>query len=153
MSLEGLPAAHTVGYLVSTEEDPGGLVMMVACFHSESRRSNTATHSTRAVRKVRVIDPQEADDRKPSPLPEYADQQDLARLWAEAAPDSEPARTRWFLPVVALLLLLNVPWYLPQAFAGHIYAGLPGFVWMALLTSVGLAAVTSFAALREWRDG
>lgn len=85
-------------------------------------------------------------------LPEYRDEHKTELFWQHAAPRREPIRTRWFLPTVAILLVLNVPWYLPSESAARTMAGLPLWCWMALATSLLLSIVTATAALTSWRD-
>jgi hypothetical protein len=91
------------------------------------------------------------DQSTPSDL-EYAGERDMSRFWREIRPRHEPLDKRWFLPSVLVLMVISVPWYLPPGFVGRLYGGLPVWIWIALVCSVVLAAITSFVALRSWRD-
>ena len=91
------------------------------------------------------------DQSTPADL-EYAGERDMSRFWREIKPRREPLDSRWFLPSVLLLMVISVPWYLPSGFVGRLYGGLPVWIWIALACSVLLAAITSFVALRSWRD-
>ena len=86
------------------------------------------------------------------PLPEYDDEPADFHFWEAAVPRREPLRWRAFLPVLAGLLVLNVPWYLPAAMAERRFWGLPLFAWIALATSVAISALVAIAALRHWDD-
>ena len=91
------------------------------------------------------------DQSTPSDL-EYTGERDMSRFWREIKPRREPLDKRWFLPSVLVLMVISVPWYLPSGFVGRLYGGLPVWIWIALVCSVLLAAITSFVALRSWRD-
>ena len=91
-------------------------------------------------------------DKGSQPLAEYRGERDIERFWREVAPRREPVQRRWFLPTVLGLLVLSVPWYLPTGYMGRLFGGLPGWVWMALLCSAGISALTAFMALRHWHD-
>ena len=99
-----------------------------------------------------IIGGQELSDPPRPSLPEYGNERHEERFWEEVRPRLEPVRRRWFLPVVVLLLVLNVPWYWPDGLGGRMIGGLPVWAWAALLTSVLLSLVTAFVALRAWRD-
>lgn len=90
--------------------------------------------------------------RSGHPLPEYHDEAASEEFWQVMRPRREPLRWRPFLPVVLLLLVFNVPWWLPDRLGSSIVVGLPLFVWSALATSLALAIVTAWAALRHWDD-
>ncbi|MDH5672858.1 MAG: hypothetical protein OEZ06_11960 [Myxococcales bacterium] len=81
---------------------------------------------------------------------EYDGQRDLARFWALAKPQSEPVASRLFLPGALLLLIASVPFYpLPLP---DIAFGMPSWVWVTLLCSALLSALTGWAALARWHD-
>ena len=98
-----------------------------------------------------LLTEQGEDQSAPSDL-EYSGERDMARFWREIRPRHEPLDKRWFLPIVLVLMVISVPWYLPPGFVGRLYGGLPVWIWIALVCSVVLAAITSFVALRSWRD-
>ncbi len=95
----------------------------------------------------------------PAPVPktrslsDYADERDQDAFWEAIRPADEPLRHRWFLPVVGLILVVSVPWYLPDAVGGRLVAGLPVWTWITVVCGFALAVVTAFASLRLWRDG
>ena len=85
-------------------------------------------------------------------LPEYRDEVASDEFWRAMKPRREPLNWRPFVPSVLVLLALNVPWWLPEGLGASLLLGLPLFVWTALLTSLALAALTAWAALRHWQD-
>ena len=92
-------------------------------------------------------------ERRAEPaLPEYHDEAASEEFWSTIRPRREPLGWRPFVPSVLVLLALNVPWWLPDRLGSSIVLGLPLFVWTALATSLALAVVTAWAALRHWDD-
>ena len=85
-------------------------------------------------------------------MAEYQDQRDDEEFWRVVAPAREPLRTRWFPVGAAVALVVSVPWYLPVEIASRSFAGLPLWVWITLASSATLAAITSLASFRSWRD-
>ncbi|MGD8863209.1 MAG: hypothetical protein PVI30_24555 [Myxococcales bacterium] len=84
-----------------------------------------------------------------------SDQVEEARqraLWDAALPRSEPALRPWFLPLLALLTVLSVPFHDPWGMADRVWLGLPLWVWGTLACSAALSAVTAAGALWGWRD-
>ena len=80
------------------------------------------------------------------------EQQRVEELLREATPEDEPTRLRAFLPLILLLVLINIPWYLSAEFAGQRFLGLPLFAWIALATSLCISVVTAYVGLRRWKD-
>lgn len=91
-------------------------------------------------------------EAKSPPAAEYADDRDMERFWRSIRPRDEPVRRRWFLPAVIVLLLVSVPWYLPEGFEGGRPGGLPVWVWVALICSVAISCLTCWVALTAWDD-
>ena len=85
-------------------------------------------------------------------MDEYGDQRDEDELWRSMTPESEPTRVRLFLPLVLVIVVLSVPWYLPGELASRVYSGLPVWVWCTLAASACLSTLTCWASLRWWRD-
>ena len=83
---------------------------------------------------------------------EYADERDADVLWAAIRPADEPIRHRWFLPVVVVILILSVPWYLPPEVGDRLVGGLPLWTWITVACSAALATLTAWASLRLWRN-
>jgi len=83
---------------------------------------------------------------------EYDNERDLDRFWAVAKPKVEPAKQRWYVPSVLLLVVLSVPWYRETGSMGELVWGLPTWVWTSLGCSLGVAVLTAVGALRYWKD-
>lgn len=83
---------------------------------------------------------------------EYADARDDEAFWAAVELEREPARQRWYIAAIVLLVAFSVPWYFASGSIGAIVAGLPVWVWLSLGCSVGLSTVTAIAVLRFWVD-
>ena len=84
--------------------------------------------------------------------PEYENERDADLLWTEICPADEPTRHGWFLPTVAIILILSVPWYLPRGVGDRLVRGLPLWAWITVVCAAALAVVTSWASLRLWRN-
>lgn len=82
----------------------------------------------------------------------YADERDESRFWSALQLAREPARLRWYLPLIVLLVLGSVPWYLPEGYVGAVVGGLPIWIWISLGCSFGLSVTVAAAVLRHWRD-
>ncbi|MEX2015976.1 MAG: hypothetical protein WD873_04995 [Candidatus Hydrogenedentales bacterium] len=78
---------------------------------------------------------------------------DSAELLQSARPVDEPARRRWFIPALLVLIGISIPWYRRAGEIGEIVAGLPAWVWLTLACSLGISIVTAVAAVFCWRDG
>lgn len=93
----------------------------------------------------------EEDEGLPG-LGEYASERDMERFWAEIGPRSEPTGRWWYLPLIALILVVSVPWYLPEGYTGAIVGGFPVWVWITLVCSVAVSVTTAVGALFLWDD-
>lgn len=91
-------------------------------------------------------------DRTESSHREYHDERDMDRFWAEIKPEREPMQQRWFIPLLLLLAVASVPWYLPGGVTGRIVGGLPIWVWTAVACSAGISTLTAVLAIRFWSD-
>lgn len=83
---------------------------------------------------------------------EYADHRDDDELWSSMEPKREPVRARLFLPLLLVILIFSVPWYLPEEIARRSFGGLPLWVWTTLLCSAGVSCLTCWASLFWWDD-
>jgi hypothetical protein len=91
-------------------------------------------------------------DAHRKPQSEYDGQRDMDAFWAAAAPTSEPARRRWYVPLLLFLVVLSVPWYRKAGSMGELILGMPAWVWTSLFCTVGVSALTAFGILKYWRD-
>ncbi len=110
------------------------------------------------------------------PKREYADERDMDRFWAVARLEREPARQWWYIPFVLVLILVSIPWYAAPHFVelgevqvgsflastrvdalsldlDALFLGLPVWIWIPIVCTLGLSILTSVAVLRFWRDG
>lgn len=92
-------------------------------------------------------------DRGTKPADEYHGQQDREAFWEAAALDREPAKQRWYLPALLVLIVLSVPWYREAGSMGALVWGMPVWIWTSLGCTAGVSVLTAVAALRFWRDG
>lgn len=83
---------------------------------------------------------------------EYENELNTAEFWAEVRPKREPLQQIWFLPLIVVLLAASIPWYRKSGEVGSIVAGLPVWVWMALVCSALISIVTAVVALFFWDD-
>jgi hypothetical protein len=83
---------------------------------------------------------------------EYDSERDIEAFWAEIKPRREPMQQIWFLPLILLLLAVSIPWYRKPGEIGAIVAGLPVWVWVALIASALVAAVTAVMSIFFWDD-
>ena len=63
-----------------------------------------------------------------------------------------PFRHPWIWLVYALLYAASVPWYLSADSDLAIWAGLPHWAFLSLLSTVGIAVFTVFVIRRFWDD-
>lgn len=64
----------------------------------------------------------------------------------------EPHRRRWIWVVYFVLFGASIPWYLPRGEVPRIWLGLPYWVVVSLLATVGIASFTAFVVRRYWRE-
>ncbi|GEM_PF-903518 len=64
----------------------------------------------------------------------------------------EPHRRRWIWVVYLVLFGASIPWYLPRGEAPRIWLGLPYWVILSLLATVGIALFTAFVVRRYWSE-
>lgn len=91
----------------------------------------------------------EADTK---PKSEYAGEQNLEEFWEAAPLEREPAKQRWYLPSLLVLIVLSVPWYRHAGTMGALILGMPVWIWTSLACTAGVSTLTALAALRFWRD-
>lgn len=83
---------------------------------------------------------------------EYSDARDDDAFWAAVELEREPAKQRWYLPAILVLVVFSVPWYFAPGEIGSVILGLPVWVWLSLGCSVALSSLTALAVLRFWVD-
>lgn len=66
--------------------------------------------------------------------------------------DGQLLRRRWVWLVYVLLFGAAIPWYLPAGRAPQIWFGLPHWVVISLLATIGIAGFTAFVVHRYWSD-
>ena len=59
---------------------------------------------------------------------------------------------RWVWAVYLLLFAASVPWYIPANAPLRIWIGLPHWVVISLLATLGVAVFTAFVVGRFWPD-
>lgn len=64
----------------------------------------------------------------------------------------EPARRWWIWLVYTLLFGASIPWYLPPDSTPRIWLGLPHWVVISLLATIGIALFTVVVVNRYWRE-
>jgi hypothetical protein len=89
------------------------------------------------------------NDEKPS---EYNGERDMKRFWEVNRLKTEPAKQKWYLPILIFFILLSVPWYRTSGEIGRMIGGLPGWVWTSLLCTVGISILTAVGVLFFWKD-
>lgn len=84
-------------------------------------------------------------DRRRSRGPDGSD-----RLVPGTTEEREPIRSPWLFAVAALLIVAGTPLWYPAGTIEPIVAGVPVWFAVAVVTSVGLSALTCWACLRAW---
>jgi len=88
-----------------------------------------------------------------SPGREYHEQSDPDAFWKELEGlESEPAKQRWYLPLVVLFIVLSVPWYREAGSMGRVVFGMPVWIWTSLACAAAVSCLTAIAAIRFWKD-
>ena len=64
----------------------------------------------------------------------------------------DPLRHPWLFAAIAVLYALSIPWWFGEGRPALVF-GLPSWVALSLLATLGVACLTAFAALRLWDDG
>ncbi len=73
-------------------------------------------------------------------------------LEMESKKGEEPCRKRWIWFVYVLLFVFSVPWYLPGDTSTLIWWGLPAWVVISLLITIGIALFTVFVIGKYWHQ-
>ncbi|MBI3948901.1 MAG: hypothetical protein HY314_00360 [Acidobacteria bacterium] len=71
---------------------------------------------------------------------------------ADARLTEEPYRRWWIWLVYVLLFAASIPWYLPKGSTPMIWLGLPHWVVISLIATIGMALFTAFSVNRFWRE-
>ena len=65
----------------------------------------------------------------------------------------EGLHRRWWIGLVYVLLFgASIPWYLPKGRRPQIWLGLPHWVVISLLATLGIAFFTAFIIRRYWSE-
>jgi hypothetical protein len=91
-------------------------------------------------------------NRESSSRKEYDGERDMEKFWAAARLAKEPAKQRWFLPLLIVLVAISIPWYRTGGEIGRVIGGLPGWVWTSLLCTVAVSTLIAVGTLFFWRD-
>lgn len=62
----------------------------------------------------------------------------------------EPVRIKWIWPVLVVIVLLGVPWYLPQGSIEPIIMGFPYWAFISLVMTIALALFLGYVILNCW---
>lgn len=62
----------------------------------------------------------------------------------------EPVRIKWIWPVLVVIVLLGVPWYLPQGSLEPIIMGFPYWAFISLVMTIALALFLGYVILNCW---
>lgn len=92
------------------------------------------------------------DTEEPTRPEEYCDERDMDRFWEVAKLDREPFLQRWYIPSVLFLIVISIPWYRSGSETGTLILGMPLWIWVPLVCTLGLSILTSLAILRFWKD-
>lgn len=92
------------------------------------------------------------DTKETTGTDEYCDERDMDRFWEVAKLDREPFLQRWYIPAVLFLIVISIPWYRSGNETGTLIFGLPLWIWVPLVCTLGLSILTSLAILRFWKD-
>lgn len=71
---------------------------------------------------------------------------------AMVSPRDEPARHPWIWLVYGSLYALSIPWYLAPGEIPEKWLGLPRWVVVSMLATLGVALFTAFVIQRYWTD-
>lgn len=81
---------------------------------------------------------------------EYDGERDMDRFWQVAKLHREPVKQKWFIPILLLLIVISIPWYRAGGEIGSVVLGLPTWIWMSLLCSLGVSILIAVGAMRFW---
>ncbi len=68
------------------------------------------------------------------------------------APQLEIHQRTWIWGVYLALFAISVPWYLPPTSNPPLWFGVPYWVVMSLIGTIGIACFTVFVITRYWPD-
>lgn len=74
----------------------------------------------------------------------------MNNLKADASRTREPIRKRWIWPVLILIVLAGVPWYLPQGTIRPVIFGVPFWLLLSVGFAVLFSAILSWICTRHW---
>jgi hypothetical protein len=62
----------------------------------------------------------------------------------------EPVRIKWIWPVLVVIILLGVPWYLPQGTIEPVIMGFPYWAFISFLMTAILSLFLGYVINRCW---
>ncbi|HHW17614.1 MAG TPA: hypothetical protein GXX30_01765 [Firmicutes bacterium] len=62
----------------------------------------------------------------------------------------EPVRIKWIWPVLVAIILLGVPWYLPQGSIEPIIMGFPYWAFISFIMTIALSLFLGYVILNCW---
>jgi hypothetical protein len=62
----------------------------------------------------------------------------------------EPVRVKWIWPVLIAIILLGVPWYLPQGAIEPIIIGFPYWALISVIMTIVLSLFLGYVILNWW---
>ncbi|MBE3519141.1 MAG: hypothetical protein IMW97_02435 [Firmicutes bacterium] len=62
----------------------------------------------------------------------------------------EPVRVKWIWPVLVAIILLGVPWYLPQGSIEPIILGFPYWAFISVVMTIALSFFLGYVILNWW---
>lgn len=62
----------------------------------------------------------------------------------------EPVRVKWIWPVLVVIILLGVPWYLPQGSIEPVIMGFPYWAFISLVMTIVLACFMAYVLTNCW---
>lgn len=65
-------------------------------------------------------------------------------------PKKEPVRKPWIWIVMAVIMLVGIPWYLPTGSLRPIVLGIPYWMFISVVSSLILCGYMSWLALNQW---
>lgn len=92
-------------------------------------------------------------NEKPPPTEsrEYDGERDMDRFWKAAQLEREPVKQKWYVPSLIVLVVISIPWYRAEGDTSGAVLGLPAWIWVPLLCTLGISALTTLVALRYWK--
>lgn len=62
----------------------------------------------------------------------------------------EPIRRPWIWIVLAVLMLVSIPWYLPPGSVAFVWFGVPMWMLISIVGTLGMCAYVSWLCFTQW---